>query len=58
MIIPTFHASRAGFGAAVASVVRSANFVFGIFWDREVIVNRFDSINSATTTTARRWFIG
>ena len=58
MIIPSFHASRAGFGAAVVAAVRSANFVFGIFWTREVIVDRFDSTDSATTTTARGWFIG
>ena len=58
MRIPSFHASRTGFGAAVIIAVRSANFVFGIFWDREVVVNRFDSTDSATTTTARKWFVG
>lgn len=58
MRIPSFHASRAGFGSVVAAAARSANFVFGIFWTREIIVDRFDSTDSATTTTARKWFIG
>ena len=58
MRIPSFHARRAGFGEAVAAATRSANFVFGIFWTREVIIDRFDSADSAVTTTARRWFIG
>jgi len=57
MRIPSFHASRAA-RSVVAVAARSANFVFGIFWNREVIVDRFDSTDSATTTTARRWFIG
>lgn len=57
MILPSFHASRAARSVVVVAA-RSANFVFGIFWNREVIVNRFDSTVSATTTTARNWFIG
>lgn len=57
MRIPSFHASRAA-RSVVAAAARSANFVFGIFWTREVIVDRFDSTDSATTTTARKWFIG
>ena len=57
MRIPSFHASRAA-RSVVAAAARSANFVFGIFWTREVIIDRFDSTDSATTTTARRWFIG
>ena len=57
MRIPSFHASRAA-RSVVAAAARSANFMFGIFWTREVIIDRFDSADSAVTTTARRWFIG
>jgi hypothetical protein len=56
MRIPSFHASRVGFASVVVGVVKSANFVFGIFWNREVIVDRFDS--AVSDTTARKWFIG
>jgi len=55
MRIPSFHASRAA-RSVVAAAARSANFVFGIFWNREVIVDRFDS--TVSDTTARKWFIG
>jgi hypothetical protein len=35
---------------------RSLNFVFYPFWDRETIINRYDSSVVTTTTTARGWF--
>lgn len=35
---------------------KTANFVFKIFWDREVVVDRFDS--AFTNTAVRKWFVG
>ena len=31
-------------------------YVFNVFWDTEMIVNRFDTTSTTTETTARGWF--
>jgi hypothetical protein len=36
---------------------KSTVYVFNIFWDNEVIVNRYDTTSTTTETTARGWFI-
>jgi hypothetical protein len=36
---------------------KSTVYVFNIFWDKEVIVNRYDTTSTTTETTARGWFI-
>ena len=35
---------------------RSTVYVFNLFWDRENIVNRYDSQTVSVTTTRRGWF--
>ena len=36
---------------------KSTVYVFNIFWDNEVIANRYDTASTTTETTARGWFI-
>jgi hypothetical protein len=36
---------------------KSTVYVFNIFWDNEVIVNRYDTTSTTIETTARGWFI-
>lgn len=36
---------------------KSTVYVFNIFWDNEVIANRYDTTSTTTETTARGWFI-
>ena len=31
-------------------------YLFRIFWDTEVVLNRFDTLSTTTETTARGWF--
>lgn len=36
--------------------LRSTVYVFNLFSDTEMIVNRYDSTTASVTTTARGWF--
>jgi hypothetical protein len=55
IVIPSYKASiYASMPTAVA--LRTYPNVFYVFWDTETVLNRYDSTDSAVTTTARGWF--
>ena len=51
---PSIYASGAGGGPA--PTLRSTVYVFNLFSDSEMIVNRYDSQTLSVTSTARGWF--
>lgn len=56
IVIPSYRGPiYAAFGGA-APTLRSTVYVFNIFSDTEMIVNRYDSTTASVTTTARGWF--
>lgn len=56
IVIPSYKAAiYSSFGGGAAPTLRSTVYVYG-FFDREHIVNRYDSTNLSVTTTARGWF--
>jgi len=58
MVIPSYKAAiyASSSTGGPGPTLRSTVYVFNLFWDRENIVNRYDSETLSTTTTARGWF--
>lgn len=58
MMIPSYKAAiYASMPSGVTPPVnKSSVYLFRIFWDTEVILNRFDTVSTTTETTARGWF--
>lgn len=56
IVIPSYKASiYASMPTGAPPTLRSTVYVYG-FFDREHIVNRYDSTTLSVTTTARGWF--
>ena len=45
-------ASGGGGGGGTKATV----YVFNVFWDTEMVVNRYDTTSTTTETTAKGWF--
>ena len=60
MMIPSFKAGIIGsykiITVGAPPTIRSTVYVFNIFSDTELIINRYDSTDASVTTTARGWF--
>ena len=57
IVIPSYRGPiYAAFGGAAPPTFRSTVYVFNLFSDTEMIVNRYDSTTISVTTTARGWF--
>jgi hypothetical protein len=48
-------ATNANGGGSVPST-KSTVYLFNIFWDTEMVVNRYDTTSTTTETTAKGWF--
>ena len=58
IVIPSFKAAiyAAVAGGVSPPVAKSTVYVFSLFWDTEMIVNRYDTTSTTTETTGRGWF--
>ena len=59
IVIPSYRGPiYAAFGGVTGPppTFRSTVYVFNLFSDTEMIVNRYDSTTASVTTTARGWF--
>lgn len=58
IVIPSYKAAiyAAMAGGAPPAVDKNGVYLFRIFWDTEVILNRFDTLSTTSETTARGWF--
>jgi hypothetical protein len=56
MILPSYKAAIYASMPAAVAAEKSSVYLFRIFWDTEVILNRFDTVSTTTETTARGWF--
>lgn len=59
MVIPSFkpgiYAAAIG-GGGPPPTTKSTVYVFNVFWDTEMIVNRYDTTSTTIETTGRGWF--
>lgn len=55
IVIPSYKASIYA-SMPVAVTDKNGVYLFRIFWDTEVVLNRFDTLSTTTETTARGWF--
>jgi len=53
-ISATFTTNALGSGGGGGT--KGTAFVFNVFWDTEMVVNRYDTTSTTTETTARGWF--
>jgi len=50
----TFTTNANGGGSTPST--KSTVYVFSVFWDTEMVVNRYDTTSTTTETTAKGWF--
>jgi hypothetical protein len=59
IVIPSFkvgiYAAAIG-GGGPPPTTKATVYVFNLFWDTEMIVNRYDTNSTTTETTGRGWF--
>jgi hypothetical protein len=55
-ISATFTTNALGGGGEAFGGTKGTAFVFNVFWDTEMVVNRYDTTSTTTETTARGWF--
>jgi hypothetical protein len=55
-ISATFTTNALGSGGGGGGGTKGTAFVFNVFWDTEMVVNRYDTTSTTTETTARGWF--
>lgn len=56
IVIPSFRGSIYSSMPSAVAAEKSNVYLFRIFWDTEMVVNRFDTTSTTTETTARGWF--